>query len=78
MRSALTGAPVASFTTLPLRTTQHATGLMVKVARFSHRETCSHHKGSLPGHTHKDRQKQRAKDFYKLAALQCQQAAQKH
>ena len=32
MRSALTDAPVASFTTLPLRATQHATGLMVKVA----------------------------------------------
>jgi hypothetical protein len=32
MRSALTDPPVASFTTLSLRTTQHATGLMVKVA----------------------------------------------
>jgi hypothetical protein len=32
MHSALTDAPVASFTTLPLRATQHATGLMVKVA----------------------------------------------
>jgi hypothetical protein len=32
MRSALTDPPVASFTTLPLKATQHATGLMVKVA----------------------------------------------
>jgi len=32
IRSALTDAPVASFTTLLLRATQHATGLMVKVA----------------------------------------------
>jgi hypothetical protein len=32
MRSALTDTPVASFTTLPLRATQHTTGLMVKVA----------------------------------------------
>ena len=32
MRSTLTDAPVASFTTLPLRATQHTTGLMVKVA----------------------------------------------
>jgi hypothetical protein len=32
MRSALTDAPVVSFTTLPLRATQHATGLMMKVA----------------------------------------------
>jgi ABC-type uncharacterized transport system permease subunit len=32
VRSALTDAPVASFTTLLLRATQHATGLMVKVA----------------------------------------------
>ncbi len=32
MRSALTDPPVASFTTLLLRATQHATGLMVKVA----------------------------------------------
>ncbi len=32
MRSALTDAPVVSFTTLPLRATQHTTGLMVKVA----------------------------------------------
>ena len=32
VRSALTDTPVASFTTLPLRATQHATGLMVKVA----------------------------------------------
>ena len=32
MRSALTDAPVVSFTTLLLRTTQHTTGLMVKVA----------------------------------------------
>jgi len=32
MRSALTDAPVASFTTLLLRATQHATGFMVKVA----------------------------------------------
>jgi hypothetical protein len=52
MHSALTDAPAASFTTLLLRATQHATGLMVKVAHFSHRETCSHHKGSFAGHTH--------------------------
>jgi hypothetical protein len=32
MRSALTDSPVASFTTRPLRATQHATGLMVEVA----------------------------------------------
>ena len=32
MRSALTDAPATSFTTLLLRATQHATGLMVKVA----------------------------------------------
>ena len=32
MRSALTDAPVASFTTLLLKATQHTTGLMVKVA----------------------------------------------
>lgn len=32
MRSTLTDAPVASFTTLPLRAKQHTTGLMVKVA----------------------------------------------
>ncbi len=32
MRSALTDTPVVSFTTLLLRATQHATGLMVKVA----------------------------------------------
>jgi len=32
MRSALTDAPVVSFTTLLLRATQHTTGLMVKVA----------------------------------------------
>ena len=32
MRSALTNSPVASFTTQLLRVTQHATGLMVKVA----------------------------------------------
>ena len=32
VRSALTDAPVASFTTSFLRITQHATGLMVKVA----------------------------------------------
>ncbi|MBD0286461.1 MAG: hypothetical protein ICV51_16090 [Flavisolibacter sp.] len=32
MRSALTDAPVTSFTTLLLRATQHVTGLMVKVA----------------------------------------------
>jgi len=32
MRSALTDAPVTSFTTSLLRATQHATGLMVKVA----------------------------------------------
>jgi len=32
MRSALTDAPAASFTTLLLRATQHATGLMVEVA----------------------------------------------
>jgi len=34
MRSALTDSPVASFTTLPLRATQHTTGLMVKVAQL--------------------------------------------
>ena len=34
VRSALTDAPVASFTTLLLRAAQHATGLMVKVARL--------------------------------------------
>ena len=32
MRSALTDAPVVSFTTLLLKATQHTTGLMVKVA----------------------------------------------
>jgi len=32
MRSALTDPPVASFTTLLIGATQHATGLMVKVA----------------------------------------------
>ena len=32
MSSALTDAPVASFTTLLLKATQHTTGLMVKVA----------------------------------------------
>ncbi|MEJ7678089.1 MAG: hypothetical protein WKG06_09540 [Segetibacter sp.] len=32
MHSTLTDAPVASFTTLNLRSTQHATGLMVKGA----------------------------------------------
>ena len=32
MRSALTDSPVVSFTTSPLRATQHTTGLMVKVA----------------------------------------------
>ncbi|MEJ7830549.1 MAG: hypothetical protein WKF91_20235 [Segetibacter sp.] len=32
MRSALTDTPVVSFTTSFLRTTQHTTGLMVKVA----------------------------------------------
>ena len=32
MRSALTYSPVASFTTLLLSATQHATGLMVEVA----------------------------------------------
>ncbi len=32
MRSALTDAPDTSFTTMLLRATQHATGLMVKVA----------------------------------------------
>ena len=32
MRSALTDAPVVSFTTSLLRVTQHTTGLMVKVA----------------------------------------------
>ncbi len=32
MRSALTDAPVVSFTTPLLRATQHTTGLMVKVA----------------------------------------------
>ena len=32
MRSTLTNSPVASFTTQLLRVTQHATGLMVKVA----------------------------------------------
>ena len=51
IRSTLTDAPVASFTTRPLRATQHATGLMVKVAHFSHREADSHHIGSLTGHT---------------------------
>jgi hypothetical protein len=34
MHSALTNAPVASFTTQSLRTAQHATGLMVKVAHL--------------------------------------------
>jgi len=34
MRSALTDPPVASFTTLLIGATQHATGLMVKVARL--------------------------------------------
>ena len=51
MLSTLTDAPVASFTTRPLRATQHATGLMVKVARFSHREADFHHIGSLTEHT---------------------------
>ena len=51
IRSTLTDAPVASFTTRPLRATQHATGLMMKVAHFSHRETYSHRIGSLTGHT---------------------------
>ena len=32
MRSALTDAPATSFTTQPLRATQHVTGLIVKVA----------------------------------------------
>jgi len=32
MRSALTDSPVVSFTTLPLKATQHTTSLMVKVA----------------------------------------------
>jgi len=57
MRSALTGTPVTSFTTSLLKATQHATGLMVKVAHFSHREAYSHHKGSLAGHTQKYLQK---------------------
>jgi len=52
VRSTLTDSPVASFTTLLLRATQHATGLMVKVARFSHREAYSHRNSSLAGHTH--------------------------
>ena len=52
VRSTLTDSPVASFTTRPLRATQHATGLMVKVARFSHREASSHRNSSLAGHTH--------------------------
>ncbi len=51
IRSTLTDTPVASFTTRPLRATQHATGLMMKVAHFSHREANSHHIGSLTGHT---------------------------
>jgi len=51
IRSTLTDAPVASFTTRPLRATQHATGLMMKVAHFSHREAHSHHINSLTGHT---------------------------
>ncbi len=58
MRSALEDAPVASFTTRLLRATQHATGLMVKVARFSHREAYSHRNSSFAGHTHKYLQKQ--------------------
>ena len=52
IRSAPTDAPVVSFTTLLLRTTQHTTGLMVKVARFSHREADSHRNSSFAGHTH--------------------------
>ncbi len=61
MRSTHTDAPprqpalnVANvFTASLLRATQHATGSIVKVALFSHRETCSHHKGSFAGHTQK-------------------------
>jgi len=35
MRSTLTDSPAASFTTLLLKATQHATGLVVKVAHSS-------------------------------------------
>jgi hypothetical protein len=51
MRSALKDAPVTSFTTLLIRATQHATGLMVEVALLlpsrglpsSHRQLCWTH-----------------------------------
>ncbi len=51
MRSALTDAPVASFTTLPLEQRSIQPVWWWRLLHFSHRETYSHHKGSFAGHT---------------------------
>ncbi|CAN5127267.1 hypothetical protein BH20BAC1_BH20BAC1_09080 [soil metagenome] len=51
MRSALTDTPATSFTTLLLRATQHATGLMVKVAPLLPPRDLLSSQRSFAGHT---------------------------